>query len=39
MEKKKLTRFQKITRIVVWIMLIVTVGTLFVTAIFSVLGY
>jgi cell division septal protein FtsQ len=39
MEKKKLTRFQKITRIVVWLMLIVTVGTLFVTAIFSVLGY
>nr|WP_176692400.1 DUF4044 domain-containing protein [Liquorilactobacillus vini] len=39
MKKKKLSRFEKITRAVIWIMLIVTVGTVFITAIFSVIGY
>ncbi|WP_083486926.1 DUF4044 domain-containing protein [Liquorilactobacillus cacaonum] len=39
MAKKKKTRFQKITMVVVWMMIIVTLGTLIMTAIFSVMGY
>ncbi|AUJ32355.1 MAG: DUF4044 domain-containing protein [Liquorilactobacillus nagelii] len=39
MAKKKRSRFQKITMVVVWLMILVTVGTVFLTAIFSVMGY
>ncbi|MFT8458571.1 MAG: DUF4044 domain-containing protein [Liquorilactobacillus ghanensis] len=39
MAKKKRSRFQKITMAVIWLMIIVTVGTVFLTAIFSVMGY
>ncbi|EJE99096.1 DUF4044 domain-containing protein [Liquorilactobacillus mali] len=39
MPKKKKTRFQKITMVVVWLMIIVTVGTMVLSAIFSVMGY
>ncbi|MFT8866851.1 DUF4044 domain-containing protein [Liquorilactobacillus nagelii] len=39
MAKKKRSRFQKITMGVVWLMILVTVGTVFLTAIFSVMGY
>ncbi|MDR1567809.1 MAG: DUF4044 domain-containing protein [Streptococcaceae bacterium] len=35
MEKKKKSRFQKITLIVVWVMLIATVGALILSSIFA----
>ncbi|WP_083478785.1 DUF4044 domain-containing protein [Liquorilactobacillus capillatus] len=39
MAKKKKSRFQKITMFVVWLMIIATVGTVVLSAVFSVMGY
>ncbi|WP_081778148.1 DUF4044 domain-containing protein [Liquorilactobacillus sucicola] len=39
MAKKKKSRFQKITMLVVWIMIIATLGTVVLSAVFSVMGY
>ncbi|AUJ30065.1 MAG: DUF4044 domain-containing protein [Liquorilactobacillus hordei] len=39
MAKKKKTRFQKITMVVVWLMIIVTLGTVVLSAVFSAMGY
>ncbi|WP_083488357.1 DUF4044 domain-containing protein [Liquorilactobacillus aquaticus] len=39
MAKKKKSRFQKITMLVVWVMIIATLGTVVLSAIFSVMGY
>ncbi|WP_083489014.1 DUF4044 domain-containing protein [Liquorilactobacillus uvarum] len=39
MAKKKKSLFNKITMIVVWIMIIATLGTVVLSAIFSVMGY
>ncbi|MDN2452505.1 DUF4044 domain-containing protein [Lactobacillus sp. UCMA15818] len=39
MAKKKKSRFQKITMVVVWLMIVVTLGTVVLSAIFSVMGY
>lgn len=38
-EEKKVSRFEKITKVVVWLMLIATIGAILLSAIASISGY